>query len=146
MEPDNKNSERHSGESPTVQSQIETMRQLVDEAEKWSDLLLNYSRSMLISFLPATVLAVGITVLQLFWTLASWAQLTDQMRFLNTAVLLLLAIVALLAVKKEAEAVIRYGANKGRHRKWSQKFRALRETETQLREMLTTTEETETHA
>jgi nitrogen fixation-related uncharacterized protein len=118
------------------QSQIEIMRKLVEEAEKWSDLLLKYSRSMLFHFIPATVLAVGVAIAQLFWTVSSWGYYGDHMHFVNTAAILVLAIVAALAVRKEAEAVVRYGANKGRHREWSKRFEALRKTERQLGEML----------
>ena len=118
------------------ESQIEIMRQLVGEAEKWSDLLLKYSRSMILQFVPATILAVGITVAQLYWTISSWGYYGDHMHFVNTGAILVLAIVAVLAVRKEAEAVVRYGANKARHREWSKRFEALRETERQLEEML----------
>ncbi len=119
-----------------VESQVETLRELVSEAEKWSDLLLLYSRSMLLHYVPLTVLIVGVTIAQLFWTTASWSSVSQSMRLVNLLLFLTLAVGSVLAVSKQAEAVIRYGANKGRHKRWKEKFERLRALEKSLEESL----------
>ena len=141
MMKDQKRSPTDNNVSVDQGSQIEIMRQFVEEAEAWSDLLLRYSKSMIFYFLPATALAWGIFAAQLFLTVVVWRDFSEHVRLANVMIVILLAATAVLAVGKEVEALLRYGANKRRHREWHKKFETLREVERQLEEVLLTSRE-----
>ena len=117
-------------------TQIEVMRQLVGEAEKWSELLLRYSRSLIVYFLPATILALGVMGLDFLYVAASWVSWSATQQAINAIFFLILLIIALWAVRKEADAVLRHRLNKRRHREWKRRFESLREAERRLEDLL----------
>jgi len=117
-------------------SQIEMMRQLVGEAEKWSELLLRYTWSLIVYFLPATILAVGVVGLDLLYVVTSWVFWSPTQQMTNAIFFLILLLIALWAVRKEADAVLRHKLNRRRHQEWKRRFESLREAERRLEDLI----------
>ena len=123
------------------ESHIEIMRNLVDEAEVWSELLLRYSKSLIYYFLPATILTLTVTMIAFFYIVLSWGFWSNMQQILSLFGFFILLVLAFLAIWKEADAILRHRLNKNRHSEWKYKFQRLKETEERLEDLLGSTHE-----